>query len=33
MLPVTIVGDRVAIRAMAEEMYPELPDRTLKKKK
>lgn len=33
MLPVTILDDRVALQAMVEEMYPELPERTPKKKK
>ena len=33
MLPVTILEDRVALQAMVEEMYPELPERTPKKKK
>ena len=33
MLPVTILDDRAALQAMVEEMYPELPERTPKKKK
>lgn len=33
MLPVTILDDRVALQAMVEEMYPELPERKSKKKK
>lgn len=33
MLPVTILDDRVAVQAMVEEMYPELPERKPKKKK
>lgn len=33
MLPVTILEDREALQAMVEEMYPELPERKLKKKK
>lgn len=33
MLPVTILEDRAALQAMVEEMYPELPDRTPRKKK
>lgn len=33
MLPVTILDDRVALQAMVEEMYPELPERKPKKKK
>ena len=32
MLPVTILGDRAALQTMVKEMYPELPDRLLKKK-
>ena len=33
MLPITILDDRVALQAMVEEMYPELPERKPKKKK
>lgn len=33
MLPVTILEDKAALRAMVEEMYPELPERKPKKKK
>lgn len=33
MLPVTILEDRAALQAMVEEMYPELPERTPRKKK
>lgn len=33
MFPVTILDDRVALQAMVEEMYPELPERKPKKKK
>ena len=33
MLPVTILDDRVALQAMVEEMYQELPERKPKKKK
>lgn len=33
MLPVTILDDRVALQAMVEEMYQELPERKTKKKK
>lgn len=33
MLPVTILEDRMALQAMVEEMYPELPERKPKKKK
>ena len=33
MLPVTILDGRVALQAMVEEMYQELPERTPKKKK
>ena len=33
MLPVNILDDRTALRNMLEEMYPELPERKLKKKK
>lgn len=32
MLPVTILDDRIALQNMVEEMYPELPVRTPKKK-
>lgn len=32
MLPVTILDDRVAVQAMVEEMYQELPERKFKKK-
>lgn len=33
MLPVTILDDKAALQAMVEEMYPELPERKVKKKK
>ena len=33
MLPVIILDDRVALQAMVEEMYQELPERKPKKKK
>ena len=33
MLPVTILDGRVALQAMVEEMYQELPERKPKKKK
>lgn len=33
MLPVTILDDRVALQAMVDEMFPELPERKTKKKK
>lgn len=33
MLPVTILNDRTALQNMVEEMYPELPERRVKKKK
>ena len=33
MLKVTILDDRVALKAMVEEMFPELPERKTKKKK
>ena len=33
LLPVTILNDRTALQNMAEEMYPELPKRKIKKKK
>jgi len=33
MLPVTILDDRTALQNMVEEMYQELPERKLKKKK
>ena len=33
MLPVTILDDRVALHAMVDEMFPELPERKTKKKK
>ena len=33
MLPVTILDDRVALQAMVEEMYLELPERKPQKKK
>lgn len=32
MLPVTILEDRMALQAMVEEMYPELPERKSKKR-
>lgn len=33
MLPVTIFNDRTVLQNMVEEMYPELPERRVKKKK
>lgn len=32
MLPVTVLEDREALKAMVEEMYPELPEKKRKKK-
>lgn len=33
MLPVTILDDKDALQTMVEEMYPELPEKTTKRKK
>ena len=33
MLPVTILDDRTTLQKMIEEMYPELPERKVKKKR
>ena len=32
MIPVTILDDRTTLQKMIEEMYPELPERKVKKK-